>query len=147
MVIMAHLDAQVVTRFIWRLLVPLLDLGYQVDVRIMNSVHYAVPQRREVSPTYMSTSVHIWAPSHWASRPPPWMLWSDSAKPFALRGLSTLQLLLAAAHHLCCQAGLPAAFPANTLVSSAGSSAMVQCICSRPVTYGITLHGNTLTFV
>ena len=31
------------------MLLPLLDMGYQVDVRIMNSVHYAVPQQRQVS--------------------------------------------------------------------------------------------------
>ena len=39
---------QVVVRCIWRILLPLLDLGYQVDVRIMNSAHYAVPQLRRV---------------------------------------------------------------------------------------------------
>lgn len=31
------------------MLLPLLDMGYQVDVRIMNSVHYAVPQQRRVT--------------------------------------------------------------------------------------------------
>ena len=40
---------QVVVRCIWRILLPLLDLGYQVDVRIMNSVHYGVPQLRRVT--------------------------------------------------------------------------------------------------
>ena len=40
---------QTVVRCIWRLLLPLLDLGYQVDVRIMNAVHYGVPQQRRVS--------------------------------------------------------------------------------------------------
>lgn len=40
---------QVVVRCIWRLLLPLLDLGYQVDIRIMNAAHYAVPQLRRVT--------------------------------------------------------------------------------------------------
>ncbi|CAL8463715.1 g3249 [Coccomyxa elongata] len=34
-------------RCIWRVLLPLLDMGYQVDVRILNAVHYAVPQLRK----------------------------------------------------------------------------------------------------
>lgn len=32
----------------WRIVLPLLDMGYQVDVRILNAVHYAVPQFRKV---------------------------------------------------------------------------------------------------
>ncbi len=35
-------------RCIWRVVLPLLDMGYQVDVRILNAVHYAVPQLRKV---------------------------------------------------------------------------------------------------
>ncbi len=35
-------------RCIWRAVLPLLDMGYQVDVRILNAVHYAVPQLRKV---------------------------------------------------------------------------------------------------
>ncbi|BDA45118.1 probable DNA (cytosine-5)-methyltransferase 3 at N-terminal half [Coccomyxa sp. Obi] len=33
-------------RCIWRILLPLLDMGYQVDMRILNAVHFAVPQTR-----------------------------------------------------------------------------------------------------
>ena len=35
-------------RCIWRVVLPLLDAGYQVDVRILNSVYYGVPQTRRV---------------------------------------------------------------------------------------------------
>ena len=35
-------------RCVWRVVLPLLDMGYQVDVRILNAVHYAVPQLRKV---------------------------------------------------------------------------------------------------
>ena len=51
---------QIVVRCIWRLLLPLLDLGYQVDVRIMNSVHYGVPQQRRVS--NILTHTHMISP-------------------------------------------------------------------------------------
>lgn len=35
-------------RCIWRVVLPLLDAGYQVDVRVLNSVYYGVPQTRRV---------------------------------------------------------------------------------------------------
>ena len=35
-------------RCIWRVVLPLLDAGYQLDVRILNSVYYGVPQTRRV---------------------------------------------------------------------------------------------------
>ena len=40
---------QIHVRCIWRIVLPLLDLGYQLDIRIMNAVHYAVPQQRRVT--------------------------------------------------------------------------------------------------
>lgn len=40
--------AGVQVRCVWRVVLPLLDVGYQVDVRILNAVHYAVPQLRKV---------------------------------------------------------------------------------------------------
>ncbi|CAL8469141.1 g8682 [Coccomyxa elongata] len=33
-------------RCIWRILLPLLDMGYQVDIRMLNAAHFAVPQCR-----------------------------------------------------------------------------------------------------
>ena len=39
---------QVPVRCIWRIVLPLQEMGYQTDIRLMNAVHYAVPQRREV---------------------------------------------------------------------------------------------------
>ena len=42
------LGMQVPVRCIWRIVLPLQEMGYQVDIRLMNAVHYAVPQRREV---------------------------------------------------------------------------------------------------
>ena len=35
-------------RCVWRLVLPLLDAGYQVDVRVLDAVFYAVPQTRGV---------------------------------------------------------------------------------------------------
>ena len=43
-----QLGVQVPVRCIWRIVLPLQEMGYQVDIRLMNAVHYAVPQRREV---------------------------------------------------------------------------------------------------
>lgn len=86
--------AQVLTRFIWRVLVPLLDMGYQVDVRIMNSVHYAVPQRREVSPNlHVHKCTYLGTISLGLQGAIPDAVGS-SAKPIALHGLSTLQSCL-----------------------------------------------------
>ena len=42
------LGMQVPVRCIWRIVLPLQEMGYQVDIWLMNAVHYAVPQRREV---------------------------------------------------------------------------------------------------
>lgn len=36
-------------RCVWRVVLPLLDMGYQVDVRVLDSVFYGVPQTRHVS--------------------------------------------------------------------------------------------------
>lgn len=52
-------------RCIWRVVLPLLDMGYQVDVRILNAVHYAVPQLRKVCQS-LSTLWHKASISTWA---------------------------------------------------------------------------------
>ena len=50
---------QVTTRCIWRIILPLLDMGYQVDIRLMDSVHYGVPQMREVSPLPLCVTLQM----------------------------------------------------------------------------------------
>lgn len=36
-------------RCIWAVVLPLLDMGYQVDVRVLNAAHFGAPQNRPVN--------------------------------------------------------------------------------------------------
>ena len=48
----------VTARCIWAVVLPLLDMGYQVDVRVINAANFGTPQCRPVShrPAYFGKS-------------------------------------------------------------------------------------------